>query len=121
VAGNVQLLLMLRMWTKLFKYKLEVPLDFDFAVLGKVPSWGSGLPDGIYFNPEIPIWYHFGRPWNWKDWYVLWSFGIYYGSLVYVYLLVTIWYIYHHFGTVYQEKSGNPCWESAKRRENFIN
>jgi hypothetical protein len=31
-------------------------------------------------------------------WYTLWSFGN----------VVTIWYIFHHFEILRQEKSGNP-------------
>jgi hypothetical protein len=38
-------------------------------------------------------------------WYILWSFGIFYGHLVY---FVVIWYIFFRFGMLYQEKSGNP-------------
>jgi hypothetical protein len=64
-----------------------------------------------------------------KSWYILWPFGlfysylleIFYGHLVY---FVVIWYSFPRFGTMDQEKSGNPalnratsilfCW-SAKR------
>jgi hypothetical protein len=35
------------------------------------------------FKPKIPIWVNFGGPWNRKDLYILWPFGIYYGHLVY--------------------------------------
>jgi hypothetical protein len=37
-----------------------------------------------------------------------WQFGlgIFYGHLIY---FVIIWYIFFHFGMLYQEKSGNPA------------
>jgi hypothetical protein len=40
-------------------------------------------------------------------WHILWLLGTYiYASLVFLY--VVIWYIFYHFGKLYQEKSGNP-------------
>jgi hypothetical protein len=38
-------------------------------------------------------------------WYILWSFGTFCGHLVH---FVVTWYIFSHFGILYQEKSGNP-------------
>jgi hypothetical protein len=35
---------------------------------------------------------------------ILWSFGIFYGHLVY---FMAIWYIFPRFGILRQEKSGN--------------
>jgi hypothetical protein len=29
------------------------------------------------FKPKIPIWVHFGGPWNVKCWYIFGSFEIY--------------------------------------------
>jgi hypothetical protein len=34
------------------------------------------------FKPKIPIWLNFGGPYKGKCWYILWSFGIFYGHLV---------------------------------------
>jgi hypothetical protein len=62
---------------------------------------------------------------NGKSWYILRPFGLFYDHLVYFMTIwfilrpleifyghlvyfVAIWYIYPHFGTLYQEKSGNP-------------
>jgi hypothetical protein len=39
-------------------------------------------------------------------WYILMSFGIFYGHLVHV---VVIWYIFSRFGMLQQEKSGIPA------------
>jgi hypothetical protein len=39
-------------------------------------------------------------------WYILWTFGTFYGHLVYV---LVIWNICYNFGMLYQEKSGNPA------------
>jgi hypothetical protein len=50
--------------------------------------------------------------WNGKCWYILWPFGIFYYHLVYY---VVIWYVFtvlvyfYGFGTLYQEKFGNPA------------
>jgi hypothetical protein len=66
------------------------------------------------FRPKIPIWVYFGGPWNGKFWYIciFWSFGIFYDHWVYFWAFVNsvvIWYIFPHFGTLHQEKSGNPA------------
>jgi hypothetical protein len=29
-------------------------------------GWASGLPDGFFFRPKVPIWVYFGGPWNGK-------------------------------------------------------
>jgi hypothetical protein len=36
---------------------------------------------------------------NWSIWYILWSFGLFYGNLVY----------FPRFGILHLEKSGNPA------------
>jgi hypothetical protein len=38
-------------------------------------------------------------------WYILWSFGIFYGHLVY---FMVIWYILSGFGILFRDKSCNP-------------
>jgi hypothetical protein len=67
------------------------------------------LPDSI-FRPKIPIWVIFGRFCNRRCWYISWSFGLFYGHLVY---FKAIWYILGPFGLLYQEKSGNPGWNAC--------
>jgi hypothetical protein len=73
------------------------------------------LPDGMYiFRPEIAKWINFGGPCNGEDVsiYILWTFSLFYGHLIY---FVAIWYILWQFSTffprvgkLYEEKSGNP-------------
>jgi hypothetical protein len=46
-------------------------------------------------------------------WYILWSFGIFCGHLVY---FVVIWYILSRFGKLCQEKSDNPAGEQLFNR-----
>jgi hypothetical protein len=43
-------------------------------------------------------------------WYILWPLDN----------LVVIWYIFHHFGILYSEPSGNPACEPSKRALNFL-
>jgi hypothetical protein len=61
----------------------------------------------------------FWRAFEWKKaWYIIWSFGKYYGHLVYFTAIwyisrpfsnfVAIRYIFPRFGILCQEKSGNP-------------
>jgi hypothetical protein len=57
------------------------------------------------------VWYVFAI------WYILWPFGIFCGLLVY---FVVIWYIFHHFGKLYQEKSGNPGVKSVPENETNV-
>jgi hypothetical protein len=61
------------------------------------------------FKPKIPIWVNFaGRYIDWKNGYILWPFGIFYGHLVYFMTIwyILIWYIFACFGP---RKSGNPA------------
>jgi hypothetical protein len=39
----------------------------------------SGLPDGIFFKPKIPIWVIFGGSCNGRCWHILLPFGLFYG------------------------------------------
>jgi hypothetical protein len=60
----------------------------DFGLF-KVPETGypgsSASVDGcrvarwFIFIPKIPVWVHFGGSWNRKCWYILSTFGIFYG------------------------------------------
>jgi hypothetical protein len=56
--------------------------------VNRVARWCS-------FKPKIRTWVHFGGPCNVRCWYILWSFGIFYGHMVY---LMDIWYILGTFG-----------------------
>jgi hypothetical protein len=42
---------------------------------GRVARW-------YHLKPKIPIWVNFGGLWSGKNWYILLTFGIYYGLLV---------------------------------------
>jgi hypothetical protein len=44
----------------------------------------AGLPDGI-FQTKNPDWVNFGGSRNGSYWYILWSFGLFYCHLVYVF------------------------------------
>jgi hypothetical protein len=48
--------------------------------------------------PKIPTRVYFGGPWNGKCWYILLTFGIFYGHLVY---FMAIWYILCPLGIFY--------------------
>jgi hypothetical protein len=59
----------------------------------------------VYFQTQNPSLGKFGRALQWNMsayfvviWSILWSFGIFYGELVY----------YSSFGILHQEMSGNP-------------
>jgi hypothetical protein len=40
------------------------------------------------------------------SWSISWQFGTVYGHLVY---FMANWYIFHRFGMLHQERSGNPA------------
>jgi hypothetical protein len=68
----------------------------------------------VIFKPKIPFWENFGGSCNGRCWYILWTFGLFYGHLKY---FMTTWYILWRdgtfsprFGLWYQEKSGNRGW-----------
>jgi hypothetical protein len=135
-----------RIWKSGFRKKSEIKLIFKFIKLG-LPNtaqqaskrknkyslffvilfclW-TKFPDSeiiatwvarwFVFKPKIPIWVNFGGPWNGKCFYILWPFGIFYWCLGY---FMTIGCNVSGFGTMHQEKSGNPdsndplhCWKS---------
>jgi hypothetical protein len=60
-----------------------------------------------------PIKVNFGGPWNGNGWYTystaIWNILQPFGNLA------AIWYIFTHFGFVYQEKSGNPACVWSRR------
>jgi hypothetical protein len=53
----------------------------------------------------------FWGPCNGRCWYILWTFGLIYGQLVY---FMDIWYIFTHFGIFTKKESGNPDYEEKK-------
>jgi hypothetical protein len=68
----------------------------------------------VYFHTNIHLWVYFGGPWNGKCWYILVQFGIQaLRSFVIIFyehwvLLLYFGILFHCFGIMYQEKSGNP-------------
>jgi hypothetical protein len=70
----------------------------EIIILFRVPRWHI-------YKPKIPIWVKFGGSYNGGCWsilwpfgiHILWSFGIFYGHLVY----------FPRFGILNYEKSGN--------------
>jgi hypothetical protein len=90
---------------KKMKMKIESHILMTFRFI-------SGLPDGIFFKPKIPIWVKFGMSSKGRYWYNLWVFWVYFTAIWY-----NLWKfdkVYGHlvyfprFGVLYQEKSGNP-------------
>jgi hypothetical protein len=71
----------------------------NFWSLTSVARW-------YIFKPKIPIWVNFGGPCVGRCWYILLTFGQFSRHLVY---FMAIWYSFPLFGTLYQEKSGNPA------------
>jgi hypothetical protein len=65
-----------------------------------------GLPDG-YFKTKNPNLANFLGSFNGRSWYILWPCGL--PILRPLRTFVVIWYIFCRFGTLYQEKSGNPA------------
>jgi hypothetical protein len=92
-----------------------------------MPALVTRVASLYIFVPKIPIWVNFGGPLNGKNvgvfmyahleyimaiWYILWSFGVFYGHLVYfmvICILWKFWYIFPRFGKMCPEKSGNPA------------
>jgi hypothetical protein len=79
----------------------------------------------VCFQTQNPNLGKFWRALDWKNGYILYSFGIFYGHLEYfmdiwnivrtfgifydhLVHFVFIWYIFSGFGIMDQEKSGNP-------------
>jgi hypothetical protein len=67
----------------------------------------------VYFQNKLSVLVHFGSPFNGKFWYILRLFGILGGHLLYFmvisYMLWQFDIYYPHLGTLYKEKSGDPC------------
>jgi hypothetical protein len=65
----------------------------------------------VYFQTKTQIWVGFGGSCNGRCWSILCTFDLFYIRLVFLWtfvFFVAIWYIFSPFGTLYQEKSGNP-------------
>jgi hypothetical protein len=67
----------------------------------------------VYFKTKNPNLGKFWEDLEWERlvnsmsfWNILWPLGIFYGHLV-IYI-VAICYVFHRFGTLCQETSGNP-------------
>jgi hypothetical protein len=121
------------------------------ALLCRTCSCNSGWVQAcqmVYFRTQNPNLGKFCRVVQWKMlvyfmliWFILWSFGIFYGHLVY---FMVIWYILWSFGIfyghlvylcygnlvsfsrlslLYKEKSGNPGWVCSSHKNDalFIN
>jgi hypothetical protein len=76
--------------------------------MGFRQSWVQGC-QMVYFQTKNSDLSKFWMAFNWKMlvyfmviWNFLWSFGN----------AVIIWYIFHRFGILCQEKSGKPGWVS---------
>jgi hypothetical protein len=71
------------------------------------------LPDGkCIFKPKMPLWVNFGVSCSERSWSILWTFRLFYchwvhlnGHLVY-FVVILVYFL--RFGTLCQEKSGNP-------------
>jgi hypothetical protein len=70
---------------RLFIYFWIVTHGVNKLLWEKIPPAGvaSRVARWFVFKPKIPIWVHLGGPQNRKCWAILWSFGIFYGHLVY--------------------------------------
>jgi hypothetical protein len=52
--------------------------------------------------------------------YILWTFGLCYGHLIYYMTFGIFWFYFPPFGTLYQDKSGNPCCRVDDNRRRFL-
>jgi hypothetical protein len=52
----------------------------------------------VYFKTKNPIWVNLGESYIGRCWYILWTFGIFYGQL-----FLVISYIFPRFGMLYQK------------------
>jgi hypothetical protein len=82
---------------KIYRLATLVTLDLRWTVSSKQIRTSCFLSNGplctsqvatrvarwFVFKPKIPLWVNFGGPYNGKCWYILWSFGIFNGHLVY--------------------------------------
>jgi hypothetical protein len=92
-----------------------------FLLSQLVVAWQLSIRVARWYilRPKIAIWVNFGGSCNGRCWYILWTFwyilrtfDIFYGHLV---NFVVIWYIFPHFGILYQEKSGNPALDVGRQ------
>jgi hypothetical protein len=92
----------------------RLPTGTDTDIGRRVARWYK-------FKPKISIWVNFWRIWNERCWYISWSFGIFYGHLLYfvaiLVLFIVIWYIFTHFKYVVPRKIWQPWLDVCKRRQ----
>jgi hypothetical protein len=67
----------------------------------------AGLPDGIFSNKK-------SRSEIILHGLAMEDAGLFYGHSAY---FMVIWYIFHHFGILYQAKSGNPELEAEMKKK----
>jgi hypothetical protein len=97
--------------TKNFRIMEKSMEPFLYVVLNRVARW-------FVFKPNIQIWVNFGGSCNGRWRHILWTFGPFYGLLLY---FMDIWYIvaggnlvyFSRFGILHQEKSGNSGFGSC--------
>jgi uncharacterized membrane protein len=88
-----------------------IPPFPKFVKMLSVVSMPCRVAKWYICKPKLPILVYFGRQLEWEK---VGQFGTFYGYLVYfmaVWYFVVTWYIfvyYCYFGTLHQEKSGNP-------------
>jgi hypothetical protein len=95
-------------------------LKRELKEMGQI-FFAPGLPDGRYiFRPKIAIWVNFGGSCNGRCWYILCTFGVFYGHLIY---FMTIWYIlwsfgippaWHPFWCIVHRKIWQPCFAPSE-------
>jgi hypothetical protein len=96
---------------------------FSLNLTSRVARW-------FVFKPKIPIWVSFVGSCNGKSWYILWSFGLFYGHCKY---FMNIWYILWSFGVFYghlvyfspfwyfvQRKIWQPCWRVKSNLGSYV-
>jgi hypothetical protein len=69
----------------------EMVLVIKFERPSRVARW-------YLFKPKVQIWVNLGGSCNWRWWYILRPFGLYYGHLAYI---TAIWPILRPFGLFY--------------------
>jgi hypothetical protein len=60
----------------------------------------------LIFRPKIAIWVDFGRSCSGRCWCNLWTFGLFYGHLIFS---MDIWYIFPPFWYIVPRKIWQPC------------
>jgi hypothetical protein len=89
----------------LAKKKCQIKCSVRFTVSPRVAR-------SYTFKPKIPIWVNTGGFCDGRCWYILWPHGLFHVHLVYYVAIRSILrpfgIFFNRFGTLRQEKSGNP-------------